>query len=247
MGVKEVGSDWNEFGKRDAMWAILSDPEKRGKRWREQDFFETGVKETSELMAYIESLGVSLARHKALDFGCGIGRLSQALAAQFEEVHGVDAAASMIELANQYNRRPQKCVYHLNMTPALPLFEDNKFDLIYSNIVLQHIEPECSKNYMREFVRVLAPRGLIVFQLPSLPSRAMDVMKYRFKLAIKTGALALLRRMGYFSRPPMLMYGMKREEVEKLFTGWGARIVDVKSDQSAGKGWESFRYCVTKP
>jgi 2-polyprenyl-3-methyl-5-hydroxy-6-metoxy-1,4-benzoquinol methylase len=247
LGVKEVGKDWDEFGKRDAMWAILSDPEKRGNRWKEEEFFETGVKETSELMAYIQSLGVSISRHKALDFGCGIGRLSQALAAHFEEVHGVDAAASMIELANQYNRWPGKCEYHLNTTSALPLFGDNRFDLIYSNIVLQHIEPEYSKTYLREFVRVLAPGGLIVFQLPSLPSEAVKILKYRLKLAVKTGALALLRSMGYFSRPPMLMYGMKREEVEKLFADSGARVVDVKSDHSAGRGWMSFRYCITKP
>ncbi len=39
---------------------------------------------------------------------------------------------------------------------TLRSFQDNSFDFIYSNIVLQHIEPDVSERYVREFVRLLA-------------------------------------------------------------------------------------------
>ena len=43
--------------------------------------------------------GSPAARRSALDFGCGIGRLSQALAEHFDQVYGVDISPKMIELA----------------------------------------------------------------------------------------------------------------------------------------------------
>ena len=49
--------------------------------------------------------GLPRARALALDFGCGAGRLSRALAAHFEHVVGVDVSASMIETARALNRR----------------------------------------------------------------------------------------------------------------------------------------------
>ena len=48
--------------------------------------------------------------------------------------------------------------------------------LVYSNIVLQHIHPHYSKQYLKEFLRVLKPGGMLVFQLPSevVPAEAVD-------------------------------------------------------------------------
>ena len=63
-----------------------------GSPWDAKDFFQTGVTEIDRVMEYAATLPVSFARHRALDFGCGIGRLTQALASHFSEVHGVDIA-----------------------------------------------------------------------------------------------------------------------------------------------------------
>src|SRR5262249_61977542 len=111
--------------------------------------------------------GIDVVRRRALDFGCGAGRLTQALAAYFERVDGVDIAASMLATARRYNRHPETCHYHLNTAPDLRLFESGAFTFAYSVLVLQHIEPQHSKAYLRELLRLLAPGGLLVFQLPS--------------------------------------------------------------------------------
>ena len=79
----------------------------------------------------------------------------------------MDIASDMLRLAYEFNRHGPRCSYRLNTTNDLQLFSDDYFDFIYSNIVLQHMKPEYAANYIREFVRVLAPGGLIVFQLPS--------------------------------------------------------------------------------
>jgi len=80
----------------------------------------------------------------------------------------------MIRLAKRYNRYGRRCRYYVNERPDLLLFKDNAFDFIYSIFVLQHMPPECSLGYIREFIRVMKVGGLAVFQLPiALPSKVV--------------------------------------------------------------------------
>lgn len=128
----------------------------------------------------------------ALDFGCGVGRLTQALADHFTTVIGVDVSPTMLQLASKLNRHDVRVTYVRNQAPDLSRFLSNSFDFVYSDIVLQHIEPEMSLNYLREFVRLLRPGGVAVFQLPShlrpetpiCAPRAMPDVAYRIRLEI---------------------------------------------------------------
>jgi ubiquinone/menaquinone biosynthesis C-methylase UbiE len=167
MDFKELQDNWHALGEIDPFWAILSDPDKVGNKWDVAEFFSTGREEISEVMASLASLGVEVRRRRALDFGCGAGRLTQALAEYFDTCDGVDVAPSMLDLARKFNRHPERCRYHLNQQPALELFDRNTFDFIYCNIVLQHMKPEYSLAYVREFLRVLDVDGLAMFQIPS--------------------------------------------------------------------------------
>jgi SAM-dependent methyltransferase len=171
--LKELQRNWDELGKIDPLWAILTDPKKVNRKWSRREFFRTGEEEISGVMRYIDSLHIPLARRKALDFGCGVGRLTQALCRYFDQVCGVDIAPSMINLALKYNRYGSRCRYHLNVSDDLRLFGDDDFDFIYSSIVLQHIRPEYCERYVREFLRVLAPNGILIFQIPSELNSAM--------------------------------------------------------------------------
>jgi SAM-dependent methyltransferase len=117
-----------------------------------------------------EAMGVAPRPERALDFGCGAGRLTQALAARFARCDGVDIAPSMIEVARRYNRFPDRCHYHLNTSSDLRDFADASFSFVYTVLVLQHMRPDYAKAYLREFLRVLAPGGLLVFQILGEPS-----------------------------------------------------------------------------
>jgi SAM-dependent methyltransferase len=167
MSLKDVQKNWNEFGRTDPLWAILTVPDKKNNQWNTEEFFDTGQREIAEVMTYVGTLPVSLARRRALDFGCGVGRLTQALCDYFESCVGVDIAASMIKQARLYNRHGDRCQYFLNESNDLRLFADDTFDLVYSVIVLQHMAPRYSRKYIQEFFRVLAPGGLAIFQIPS--------------------------------------------------------------------------------
>jgi 2-polyprenyl-3-methyl-5-hydroxy-6-metoxy-1,4-benzoquinol methylase len=158
---------WDRQAQRDPLWAILSDATKREGKWDASRFFQTGSSEIASILYELEAQGFELQRGAALDFGCGVGRLTQALAPHFERVVGVDVSPRMHQLASRFNQHPSVVSYVCNQTADLRVFADHSFDFIVSNIVLQHIVPEIACSYLREFFRVLAPRGIAVFQLPS--------------------------------------------------------------------------------
>ncbi len=232
MRLSAVQQYWDRQAHADPMWAILTDPAKAGGRWDADEFFATGIRDIGAVMEQAAAWGKPTARRTALDFGCGIGRLSQALAGHFDHVYGVDISSKMIELARDHNRKGARVEYLCNLTGDLSRFADGSMDMIYSWITLQHVRPRYAARYMQEFLRVLAPGGLLLFQYPSKPI-GLGVRLARWK--------ALL------SRPrPMYMNGMECEEVVALLERGGGRILDIQQDDQAIPGYHSFCYAVTR-
>ena len=265
MELKELQKHWNQFGKQDPLFAILTKDGKQGNKWNLDEFFEIGRQEIADVMEYVQKRGILQHRGRALDFGCGVGRLTQALASYFEEVVGIDIAPSMVLLAKRYNQFGARCVYRVNDQDNLTLFRDQEFHFIYTNIVLQHMKPEYAKSYIKEFLRVLKPEGVLIFQLPSrnlAPPRPhkppiepvhepeTSSIFIKFKQDFKRSVPEVLWRWyvdrKYAEPPRMEMYATERAEVEAFLRSNGARIIDVVRDGWAGDTWEGFRYCVTK-
>lgn len=158
---------WDRFARWDPLWAVLSEPGRENRRWELQAFMDTGEREISLLLQRLRRLGADPGRGRACDFGCGVGRLSQALARRFAAVLGMDISPAMIEHATLLNEFPDTVAYDTAADPNLPAIASESCDLVYSNIVLQHVEPELTRAYLRTFLRILRPDGTLVFQLPS--------------------------------------------------------------------------------
>lgn len=247
MHIQELKKSWDTLGTEDPLFAVLTYKDKRGGKWGEEEFFLTGKREVKETLEYLKNINATPVYGRALDFGCGVGRLTNALGEHFEEVHGVDIAPSMIKLAQSYPRRNEKCFYHVHEKDDLSLFPDTHFDFVFSKITLQHMEPRYAKNYIREFVRVLKPHGILLFQIPEepLPSNQSRNLKSTLKKFIPEWLLDLYRALTRSTRPLIEMYGIPREEVTALLESSGARVVNIREDKSAEK-WVSFEYCVRK-
>jgi SAM-dependent methyltransferase len=163
-----LAQTWNTLGENDPLWAVLTHPGTEGGRWDVEEFFKDGQLQVDGALALVEKdIGWTLATGSALDFGCGVGRLTQALCARFDRVDGVDIAPSMIEGAERFNRFGDRCRYHLNVEQDLSIFADGAYDFIYSTYVLQHMHPTFARRYVEEFVRLLSPAGLALFQIPT--------------------------------------------------------------------------------
>ncbi len=170
----QIRDYWDKQAERDPLWAVLSEDSKSRGRWDFGRFFQTGISEIAAVLYQFDSRRLDVPRQSALDFGCGVGRLTQALARHFDRVVGVDVSPRMLALAGDLNAFPSRVSYVNNQRDDLRLFGDAAFDFIISNIVLQHLPPELALGYVGEFFRMLAPGGALVFQIPSHRRTAAD-------------------------------------------------------------------------
>ncbi len=245
MKLNDLKKNWDQFGKDDPYWAILTDPDKKGNKWDETDFFETGRLRTDQIAKKLKRLKPELEFDSALDFGCGAGRLTQGLANHFGKVAGVDIAASMIKLANEKNKK-ENCTYYLNEKNDLSLFESKSFDFIFSEITLQHMQPKYAKNYITEFLRLLKPTGVAIFQIPSKPDK--DTREWHsstHKLIRNTRSLFNANKENK-EAPIMEMYWIPITEMVTFLVEQDGQIIEVKKNNAAGADWDSYTYVVAK-
>ena len=236
MNITEWQKNWDALGKDDPLWVVLTDPAKKGGGWDPKEFFETGRAEIERASQELSGKGVSLQKTRALDFGCGVGRLSQALVRHFERVDAVDISPSMIEHAKTFNQFPDRCHYYVNHSADLSRFEDNSFDFIFSAIALQHIEPCFSKIYLQEFIRVLKPGGIAFFQLLSA-TFCRNLFPAFF--------VNLVRHYKFQGGPFIGMFGLPRGKIESILKSSGATVIDRETHKT-GWRWISHRYIVRK-
>jgi SAM-dependent methyltransferase len=241
--LAKLQSSWDELGSADPFWAILFVPDAKGNRWDVDAFFRSGQAEIAAAMSHLATLALPAERTRALDFGCGAGRLTQALSHHFARVDGVDIAPSMIRLANQHNPDATRCVFQVNDTNDLRPFDDDTFDLVYSTLVLQHIEPHYVLRYLEEFLRVLRPGGCAVFNLPSRPSYTWLGRVYAWT---PQRVLNAYRRRRYGHAGVMELHSVRLERVRETLAAHGGTIVDLRSDALVGTAWVSYLYCVVK-
>lgn len=246
MKLDDLRRNWDGLGRVDPLWAILAYPERHRGGWdgHEDDFFATGRQAVDEVVAMLGRVcAMPTSTQRAMDFGCGAGRLTQGLAGHFERVDGVDIAASMVELASRHNRAGDRVEYHLNEASDLALFDDDTFDLLLSIIVLQHIPNELKTGYLREFLRVLRPGGVAAFTVPSHGDWSIEGIVRR----VPNSWQNVYRRRRYGYEDVMEFHPMRQARVEAVVREAGGEVVHVEREHMAGPRYTSFMYVVRKP
>jgi len=247
MRLSGLRRHWDEYGRSDPLWAILTAPDKKGNRWSIDEFLQTGRDEIAALVAYLDGLGLCATRRRALDFGCGAGRLSHALASHFERVIGVDIAPSMIDVARKLHVGIPGLEFQVNASDRLDSIESASIDLVYTRLVLQHMPARYVRAYLAEFVRVLSPVGVLVFQLPAANPLPVTVQGHGLKRLLPRPVISMIRAVRRLREfPRMEVHGLPRLEVERLLASLGARVVDVVEDRAHGADTPGFRYCAVK-
>jgi ubiquinone/menaquinone biosynthesis C-methylase UbiE len=243
--LKELQRNWEGLAQRDPLWSICTDPSKKDGQWTREDFFASGKNEVEMVLGYVARIGVCIDRTApALDFGCGVGRLTRALAAYFPESCGVDISPTMIALAQELNDDLPQCRFLLNEDDRLKSFPENSFAFVYSSIVLQHIPEPYSLKYLGNLVRVLKPGGVLVFQLAE-KLRAHKLKKFRIKLALRSRLQSVLGTQRPYA---MEMHCVKESVIRKLIGQKGARVVDVQLTNSCDPSFSgNLRYLACEP
>src|SRR4051812_47514151 len=106
--------EWEEIARQDAFWAILSYSDRKFGAWSREDFFRTGEEDVEAVMRRVDEFGRPAGRATALDFGCGVGRVTRALSAHFEHCLGLDISEKMVTDARALNEDRPGCTFEVN-------------------------------------------------------------------------------------------------------------------------------------
>ena len=239
MRLWQVRRHWDLFARKDPFWAVLTTAGKETNRWNPEEFFASGQSEVDGALAIVRTRLPGAGRRHALDFGCGVGRISPALASHFDRVTGVDISAAMLDQARRLNRHGDRIDYRHNPVEHLGQFADGTFDLVFSVITLQHMAPEYSRRYIAEFLRICAPGGAVYFQLTTGTVRPARRSWYP-----PTIAKNLWRKVNAFLAlyPAMEMNSLPRAEVEGIVRAAGGEMVWVDDSHGAGTAFYSCIY-----
>jgi len=160
--------DWEQLGQADPYFAVLSAPQ-----YHEQlsaaartEFFRSGERHVEQVLSIVRArLDPAFAPTRALDFGCGVGRVLIPLASRCSEVTGVDVSPAM--LAEAQRNCEEAGVSHVRLVrgdDALSAVEGS-FDFVHSYIVLQHVPVARGEHLVRLLAGRLAPNGIGVFHV----------------------------------------------------------------------------------
>lgn len=149
---------WNEAARVNAADSVLTGAS--------PDVFEAAGRSDADLVA--RHLPEAAA---VLDIGCGIGRVERYLAPRVRELWAVDVSGEMLQrAAARLAGIPNVHLREVGNGEFLSSFEEGRFDLVFSFLVLQHLEREDAFLYLRDAHRVLAAGGVLVTQFPNLLS-----------------------------------------------------------------------------
>lgn len=211
---------WDDLATVDPLWAVLSAESKRNGGWDLDEFFATGETDVAGLLATAEELGRPARRERALDFGCGVGRLTRALARHFDEAVGIDVSAEMTEQARRLNADTTNATFATADEPPA-----GDFDLVVANLVLQHLPSKAlARVYIVRLIEATRPDGLVVFQLPSrLPLTQRVQPRRRLYAALRRLGVAP-QRLHAAGLHPIRMLALPEADVRAAVERAGATV-----------------------
>jgi SAM-dependent methyltransferase len=238
-----VQQTWTTLGAADPLWAVCVDPDRRGGRWDVGEFMASGRKEIGLAMDRLAELGLCNAKDAALDFGCGVGRLTATLADHFGSVTGVDISEPMLARARELLAGQPGCRVICNDRPDLSCFADASFDLVYSSLVLQHMPGDLAVGYLREFIRVTRPGGAVMLVVPAGHRRTPRGLVYSLAPQSVTG---FLQRRVFGYPAAMQMHTLPARRVRPIAEAAGARLVASDARTGVGDHWHMTCHVIAR-
>ncbi|MDG1511386.1 MAG: methyltransferase domain-containing protein [Mariniblastus sp.] len=243
----KIESAYEKFGADEPFYAVLTEEKYKRKQLDQELFFDTGKELLARQIQLIHDRGIHVPRGNALDFGCGVGRLTNAMAAYFDEVIGVDISSTMIGNANKLKRR-SNCSFQVNKRPDLSVFDEDQFDFIYSDITIQHIPSPESESYIRDFFRVLAPGGLAIFLVPDGPVLRPNSLPARFDKFYREQVRPFHKRIR--GKYEVQVHRISQPRVETIIEESGGNLISVESHPrwaERSKRYKPLYYWASKP
>lgn len=165
----DSAADWEELARHEPYFALLAgndDAGVAGSSTANDAVFKTGEDDLSALLSAMTTLFSRDVRlDSVLDFGCGAGRLTLALARRAGHVTACDIAPTMLSHARQNAERAGLHNITFHSCEEVLASADASFDFICSLLVFQYIPPSAGYALIRSLTTRLSPDGVAALQL----------------------------------------------------------------------------------
>lgn len=220
---EKTAAQWKFLGETEPYWSVIThenylvDTFDQGR----EAFYASGEAEASMLDLALKRHGIDLHTEcRCLELGCGVGRVTAALARRYREVIGVDISAPHLTLAR--NELQSQGISNVQYEHLSTLDQVNTFgpiDLFYSKIVLQHNTPPVISILLKNLLGSLNSGGVGLFQIP--------VYKTGYKFLIEP----YLREQ---NETNMEMHFYPQAQLFQLIEEANCRVCEVYEDDAIG-------------
>ena len=199
--LEKMRSDWDARARENARYYVNTATDK----WTDEAFFASGeCTVAEEILTDMTNIcqGRDPKEMRVLEIGCGVGRVTRALAKLFGEVHAVDVSGEMVARATQAMEQFPNAHVYLNNGMDLSVIPGENYDFAFSTIVFQHIPSrDVIENYVREVARLLRPGALFKFQVQGNVTKHSDKTDTWLGVAFSDeDAVAMANRCGFEPR-----------------------------------------------
>lgn len=184
--MDKIEKNWESIAKSNPYYAVVTFDKFSSENINAatlENFFDSGEKYVESIWQEIESNFVPEFRpRKALDFGCGVGRLTIPIAQRSEAAIGVDISENMLKEARQNSEKFG--VKNINFVKGDNQLSkiSGEFDFVHSFIVFQHIKPKIGEAIFEKLVKNLADEGIGVLHFTYSDNLFSAAQKLRIKL-----------------------------------------------------------------
>lgn len=162
----DPGRQWEALARSEPYHSVLTADEYRSASWdatARERFFQSGEDTLNRILQHVPERGERF--EDALDFGCGVGRVTLALARRSRRVTAVDVAPTMLALTRAHAEEAG-LPHVVTLSPEELLKGRDSFDLVTSFLVFQHIPPGRGIALLRELLARVRPGGSVALHFP---------------------------------------------------------------------------------
>ncbi|HQU83937.1 MAG TPA: class I SAM-dependent methyltransferase [Pyrinomonadaceae bacterium] len=162
--MSSIKDKWEYYGENDPYFAVVTFDKYKRENLSEElknEFFQGGADHFVKIWETIESrFTKNFKPKKALDFGCGVGRLVVPLSERSESVIGIDISEKMLDEArlNCKTRNIENTEF-FQTDEFFNKFE-GEIDFLHSFIVFQHINPQIGETIIKNLLKKLSKGGI---------------------------------------------------------------------------------------
>ena len=240
---EDLAASWSAMGEREPFFTNVAHDKfaMNNIAENEEEFFQSGFESLSHIAAIAHRQGIDIDAYRdCFELGCGVGRITRALADVFDSVWGMDVSASHLRAARKSLADVAACVELRQFDGLASLDTLPHFDLFVSFSVLQHNPPPLAAKILDKVLSKVRPGGAACFQCQTYQT------DYRFRVAeyLQGGSERHDYQQGPFGWE---MHCLPQAVIYETFRRNGFSLLEVRENGGLASGVSQVFFAVREP